>query len=98
MVQILLIEDSPEFVETIRATLGRSYEVHAVGTLALARRALAERSYELILLDVILPDGLGFEFYAEIRSGCEANGAAVIFLSGRDQVQGPRDRLGLGRG
>ena len=56
--------------------------------LAHARACLADASYDLILLDVMLPDGDGREFLAQSRIHIET---PVIMLTARSQVS---DRVG----
>ncbi|EIL87750.1 sigma-54 dependent transcriptional regulator, partial [Rhodanobacter sp. 115] len=59
---VLVIDDERDIRELLTITLGRmDLQVHAVGTVAEARRALDERSYDLCFTDMRLPDGNGQE-------------------------------------
>ncbi len=59
---VLVIDDERDIRELLTITLGRmDLQVDAVGTVAEARRALAERSYDLCFTDMRLPDGTGHE-------------------------------------
>jgi two-component system response regulator PilR (NtrC family) len=59
---VLVIDDERDIRELLTITLGRmDLKVEAVGTVAEARRALAERSYDLCFTDMRLPDGTGHE-------------------------------------
>ncbi|MEI7037585.1 sigma-54 dependent transcriptional regulator [Fulvimonas yonginensis] len=59
---VLVIDDERDIRELLTITLGRmDLKVDAVGTVAEARRALAERSYDLCFTDMRLPDGTGHE-------------------------------------
>jgi two-component system response regulator PilR (NtrC family) len=59
---VLVIDDERDIRELLTITLGRmDLQVEAVGTVAEARRALAERSYDLCFTDMRLPDGTGHE-------------------------------------
>jgi DNA-binding response OmpR family regulator len=65
---VLLIEDDPAIAQSLTDGLGQSgYDVHweATGTggLAFAR----QRNPRLVILDVRLPDGSGFDFCREMR-------------------------------
>ncbi|EIL96542.1 Fis family transcriptional regulator [Rhodanobacter thiooxydans LCS2] len=58
----MVIDDERDIRELLTITLGRmDLQVDAVGTVAEARRALAERSYDLCFTDMRLPDGTGHE-------------------------------------
>ena len=81
--KILMIEDEAEVLSFNKEYLAsQGYDVADVQTLALARFHLEEQSPDLILLDVMMPDGMGWDFCAEIRG---KTNAPVIFLSCRDE-------------
>lgn len=61
---------------------GKGYAVICADTLAQARFHLDEHCPDLILLDVMMPDGSGFEFCAELR---KKTNAPIIFLTCRDE-------------
>lgn len=68
MDKILLIEDSTESQLLIQRILAKNYVLTTVETLQKARRLMEEdHSFQLILLDVNLPDGDGFEFITSLR-------------------------------
>ena len=73
MRRLLLVEDDASLGETLRERLEREgYAVEWSESLASARNAVAAGSgaFDLIILDVNLPDGSGFEFAREVRSTC----------------------------
>jgi two-component system OmpR family response regulator len=49
-----------------------------------AREAMATTAYELLLLDLNLPDGSGLDFLREMRR--QASAAPVIILTAQDQI------------
>lgn len=76
---ILLVEDELHIQALNRQFLEREgYTVLCADTLAEARRIIWETPVDLILLDVMLPDGSGYDFCAEIRP---ASDAPIIFLT-----------------
>ncbi len=74
MPRILLLEDE----ETVRALMehllvGERYQVDLAGTLAAARTLLERHHYDLVLADLVLPDGTGTVIAHEAqRSGTPA--------------------------
>lgn len=85
----LLVEDNLELSEAVVKRL--ELDGHAVdhaANLAEAEEWLALASYDLILLDVMLPDGDGRDFLARSRARIET---PVIVLTARSQVS---DRVG----
>lgn len=90
----LLVEDNTELGGAVATRL--SMDGHAVDhakTLAEARDWLAVAEYDLMLLDVMLPDGDGREFLAETRGDAAP---PVIVLTARSQVSDRVDTLDLG--
>lgn len=92
--RFLLVEDNAELGEAIIARL--SLDGHAVdhaSTLGEARDWLAVAEYDLMLLDVMLPDGDGRSFLRETRT---TERLPVIVLTARSQVSDRVDTLDLG--
>ena len=85
----LLVEDSVELAEAVvqRLTMDGHAVDHA-GDLATAAACLEATEYDLILLDVMLPDGDGRDFLAQSR---DRIATPVIMLTARSQVS---DRVG----
>ncbi len=89
MTRILVIEDEPAIAESVAYALGRAgHETTVAGSLKEARARLDE-SIDLVVLDLMLPDGSGFDFILELQ-GQRESGLAVIVLSSRD---GETDRI-----
>jgi DNA-binding response OmpR family regulator len=79
---ILLVEDD----QTLRIVLAdnlqqEDYRVLEAGTLADARRVLETGPVDLVVLDVMLPDGDGYAFCRWMRA--EGLGSAVLMLTAR---------------
>ena len=82
MKKILLIEDNKGITEGLCDTFTEpEYELLTVGSLKEAGALLSEHP-GLVLLDVSLPDGNGFDFYSE---RLEKEKTPVIFLTARDE-------------
>lgn len=79
--RILVVEDEPAIADTLLYALrteGFSPEWCATGRAGLA--ALASKSFALVVLDVGLPDGTGFDVCKQIRAH---SAVPVLFLSAR---------------
>jgi len=80
---VLVIDDERDIRELLTITLGRmDLQVDAVGTVAEARHALAERSYDLCFTDMRLPDGSGQEIIELIADTCPDTPVAMITAYG----------------
>jgi len=78
---VLLVEDNEDLNEINRRALEvEGYEVLTALTLAAAREHLANRAPDVILLDVLLPDGNGIDFCGKIQGRTDAH---IIFLTSR---------------
>src|SRR6476659_619831 len=87
MHRIMLIEDSPSVQMIVKETFQQSCLVTVVGSLADARKQLEAQSFDLILLDVQLPDGDGFKFLASLRNQEAFSEVPVLVLTGRNDIQ-----------
>jgi two-component system catabolic regulation response regulator CreB len=87
MPKIVVVEDEPAIAESIAYSLRRDgFTVSIAPTLAAAEREVREA--DLVILDLMLPDGSGFDLIGQIRRA--RRGTAVIVLSSRD---GEADRV-----
>lgn len=84
--KILLVEDDQEFADILRIRLskemGPRLEITCLPTLQQALGALAEKTWDLILLDLMLPDSSGIQTFATLRS--QARHTPVVIMSGLD--------------
>lgn len=79
MAKILLIEDDMELARGILYVLEREkFSMQQAFTLSEGKQKLTEQPFDLILLDVMLPDGNGYDFCREINS---SKPVPVIFLT-----------------
>lgn len=80
--RVLHVEDDADLHEVIRAMAGEMFDFEVARTLEEARIKLKQKPFDVILLDVSLPDGVGWELLPEIRSSMPAT--KVVILSGED--------------
>jgi len=82
MAHIFVVEDNESIREAVTGYLQLAdHEVSGFGDLTSARASLEERRPDLILLDVMLPDGDGFIFAKELLS---TQSIPLIFMSARE--------------
>jgi DNA-binding response OmpR family regulator len=91
MPRILVVEDEPAIAESIAYSLRRDgFTVTVAPNLGAAEREISagEPAIDLALLDLMLPDGSGFDLIGHIRQ--RRLSTAIIVLSSRD---GEADRV-----
>jgi len=82
---VLVVDDQPRNLGLVKAALTRDgFEVVTAENAQDALRWLAERTPDLILLDVMMPDMDGFQLCERIKESPATHDIPVIFLSGDD--------------
>jgi len=82
---LLVVDDETAILGTLKKAL--SLEGHAVdvaGGVALAEERIRRGNYDIVLLDVALPDGDGVDLLARLRAA--GNDVAVIMMSGHATI------------
>lgn len=75
--RLLLVEDNPDVAETLVSYLQRQgFVVDVAGTLTAGRHAIRDNSFDLVLLDRMLPDGDG----VSLMEFCEQIGKPQRFI------------------
>ena len=100
--RVLIVEDDPGIAQGLAATLkAAGYAVDACQRLSPALAALRSDRFDLVLLDLGLPDGDGLDLLRQLRARGAAEGgtpsdAPVLIMTARDALP---DRVqGLDRG
>ena len=85
MSRLLLLEDDVSLIDGLRYSLEKDgFELEVARTVREARVCLKEgHSFDLLLLDVTLPDGTGFMICEEVRSAGDTT--PIIFLTASDE-------------
>lgn len=87
--QILLVEDHGETRDLVaRHFVRSSYVVATAASCAEADALLAEREFQVVILDVMLPDGSGIDCCARLRQ--RGSAVPILLLTARGDV---RDRV-----
>jgi DNA-binding response OmpR family regulator len=81
------VDDSAEIKKMVVAILGHEHQIEWAENLLQARHYLqSQTTYDLLLLDLDLPDGSGAEFLAQFAQQMETQGIETIFLTGNNSV------------
>ena len=92
--RVLLVEDDAILGKAVRDHIAASHSVDWVIRLDAAREHLDSAAYDLILLDLMLPDGLGVGFLRKLRAA--GNATPVIILTALDQISDRIEGLDAG--
>jgi DNA-binding response OmpR family regulator len=93
--RILLVEDEDRIASFIvKGLAAEGHAVECAGTVASGCRMALDRDYDLVLLDLLLPDGNGREVLERLRSA--KPDIPVIVVSALDEVEDKVDLLDLG--
>lgn len=93
--RVLLVEDDQYLRDGLTMALKhKGYSVDGVNIAGDAKLALAQHNYDVVLLDLGLPDMDGTEFLAEMRG--QGKTMPVIILTARDSVEDRIAGLDLG--
>lgn len=95
--KILCVEDSPEYQLLVGQSL-KNYDVTYASTLKDATEQLATNKYDLILLDLSLPDGDGISLFSDISAKTDGSSHffPVIVLSAFDSISNKVAAFSLG--
>ena len=82
--RILIIEDEPDIRKTIDYNLSKeSYEVFQAASIAEGEQAIQQHKPDLVILDLMLPDGSGLTLCRDIKSDPATKNTLVILLTAK---------------
>ena len=83
--KILVIEDEPDIRRNLEYNLSREgFSISTAASISEANTLLASTDYNLILLDLMLPDGSGLELCKSIKSNSDTESIPIIILTAKD--------------
>lgn len=85
MAAILLIDDNQDIGDLIAAGL-RPYPVTHARTFCEAEEALKTSSFDLLIIDINLPDGNGFDFCVRLSQNAQYQSTPKMILSAEKEV------------
>lgn len=82
LARLLVVDDEPQIVRALRPGLvAAGYDVESVGSASEALKAVAQQAFDVLIVDLGLPDMDGKELIARVREWADT---PVIVLSARD--------------
>ena len=83
---VLLVSAAQNFNSSVMNLLPMTdyWPVNTVDSVAAARRALLERSYDIVIINAPLPDDFGSRLAIDV---CTDSGAAALIQDGNDLIQ-----------
>lgn len=96
--RILIIEDDQQFAEALMVALKREgFVLDWCSNIKTAQLQVIGESFDVILLDLTLPDGDGLKFLTLLRQGKGLNQQVpVLIMTARDQLNDRLEGLNLG--
>ncbi|MDB5819023.1 MAG: histidine kinase [Rhizobacter sp.] len=92
--RVLVVEDDATLRDNIVLLLqSDDVDITAVGTVALALVALAARTFDCMVMDLVLPDASGYELLEKIGDGSPYGFPPVIVYTGRALTRDEEQRL-----
>jgi DNA-binding response OmpR family regulator len=84
---VFVLEDNDEIRELFTYLLEEeSYEVHAYPTAASFRESLEHSLPDLLVLDVMLPDGNGLDICCELKEDPKTESIPIIIMSAHAEI------------
>ncbi len=96
MNRILVVEDSEATRNLLAEELGSHYDLTLTASVQAGLAAACSGDFALMLVDLTLPDGDGFEFCKRLATASTAALPPFIFLTGRYDIQDKLTAFALG--
>ncbi|WP_049723875.1 PAS domain S-box protein [Gilvimarinus polysaccharolyticus] len=78
--RVLQVEDDDDILQLTELLVGRAVHLTQVSSIKAARQALGQAQYDIILLDILLPDGSGLDLLSAIAASSSV-AAEVVALT-----------------
>lgn len=85
--RLLHVDDDPDMQEYVAALLDNVIKISHASSLSDARIFMQEHTYKVVLLDLTLPDGSGFNLIHDLSA--DHPDTAIIIFSSHDVVAPP---------
>lgn len=86
--KILIVDDIAKNIQMAMNILkDEGYKMFYAKSGEMALKLISEQNFDLILLDIMMPDMNGFEVCDKLKSNEKTKNIPVIFLSGKDSTE-----------
>ena len=86
--KILIVDDIPKNIQMAMNILkNEGYKMFYAKNGQMALELVVEHDFDLILLDIMMPDISGFDVCTELKNNIRTKKIPIIFLSGKDSSQ-----------
>ncbi len=93
--RLLVVDDEESLAEFLRLLFEKEgYDVQTANSVEQARHQLGERNFDLVLCDILMPDGNGLELLKEIKA--QNPGTAVIMMTAYASSKSAIEAMKLG--
>lgn len=92
MAQFLIVEDNAAqraALEEFLGALGKKgqHQIYSASEIELARAVISERNIDIVLSDLMLPDGTGIDLVREVRSHARLSEIPILILTGQPSIE-----------
>ena len=95
VLKVLIVDDDPRMCDSLEALLSnQGYEIHKSNSGHEAMECLAKTAFDLVLLDIVMPDMNGHQLMGHINS--QTPETLVIILTGHASVESAMESLRRG--
>ena len=96
MSKILVIDDAADIHFILREVFLPDHQVTSAMTILEASNCIRNDKFDLIILDVKLPDGDGFKFCASLQLNMTTKSIPVFFITGKSEISDKSIGFSLG--
>jgi len=92
--RVLVVDDEPAMRSALRRLLSAHYAVSVAAGVEEGLAALARETFDLVLCDVVMPDGGGARLHQELSRRAPAQAGRLVFITGGATTEEARRFLG----
>lgn len=97
MKRILVVDDEPHIARLVKNILSsEKYDVDEVNTAVGAIDKIREKRYDLVILDIMMPNMNGYELCERLREEPDTYNLPVIFLTAKHAVSDKIEAIHVG--